>query len=225
MPHFFDLDATLLDHEHSVSVGLESLTANSAELRAAADEQLFVRWISAEQTHYVRYERREIAFQEHRRERLRECFPEICAGRSDRELDSMYHHYLEGYQRGWRLYPEAEAVLEELRREPMALITNGESSVQRAKVVRLGLEPYFSGIFVSGELGFTKPDPRIFQAACEALGVAPERVHFVGNDMEKDVVGSWKAGLKPVWFNRDRLPRPAKPFEFREIATLDELLP
>ena len=47
-------------------------------------------------------------------------------------------------------------------------------------------------------MGFEKPDPRIFQAALEPLGIAPEGVLYVGDIYEVDVVGARRAGMDVV---------------------------
>jgi putative hydrolase of the HAD superfamily len=47
-----------------------------------------------------------------------------------------------------------------------------------------------------------KPDPRIFHAAAQAAGVAPEAVLHVGDDPLLDVVAAVSAGMQAVWVNR-----------------------
>ena len=46
----------------------------------------------------------------------------------------------------------------------------------------------------SALVGVEKPDPAIFRAALEALGVAPEEALYVGDLYEVDVVGARAAG-------------------------------
>jgi FMN phosphatase YigB (HAD superfamily) len=50
----------------------------------------------------------------------------------------------------------------------------------------------------SGVLGIEKPDPRIFQAALQALRVAPEEALYVGDLYEVDVLGAQSAGIEAV---------------------------
>jgi putative hydrolase of the HAD superfamily len=52
------------------------------------------------------------------------------------------------------------------------------------------------------EHGAAKPDASIFHAACERLGCAPGEVLHVGDDVEMDVVGAHRAGLRTCWLNR-----------------------
>ncbi len=50
----------------------------------------------------------------------------------------------------------------------------------------------------SAEVGLEKPDPRIFHAATERLGMAPGDCAYVGDIYEIDVVGAERAGMRPV---------------------------
>jgi FMN phosphatase YigB (HAD superfamily) len=49
----------------------------------------------------------------------------------------------------------------------------------------------------SGNVGVMKPDPRIFQAAIDLLGLEPHQVWYVGDMPAIDVVGARRAGIRP----------------------------
>jgi putative hydrolase of the HAD superfamily len=49
----------------------------------------------------------------------------------------------------------------------------------------------------SGNVGVMKPDPRIFHAAIDLLGLAPDQVWYVGDMPAIDVVGPRRAGIRP----------------------------
>ena len=51
-----------------------------------------------------------------------------------------------------------------------------------------------------------KPDVRIFHAAAQAAGVAPEAVLHIGDDAHLDAVGALKAGMQVAWVNREGHP-------------------
>lgn len=88
----------------------------------------------------------------------------------------------------WRSpYPDAEPVLKELRRRgvPVAVVSNIGWDL-RPIFVHFGLDPYVSAYVLSYELEVQKPDPRIFLAACDLLGTAPEETLMVGDDEAAD---------------------------------------
>jgi putative hydrolase of the HAD superfamily len=57
---------------------------------------------------------------------------------------------------------------------------------------------FFQFRFYSYEFGFRKPDPRIFQAACEKIGELPENILFVGDRVDNDISPALKAGMRSV---------------------------
>ncbi len=49
----------------------------------------------------------------------------------------------------------------------------------------------------SGDVGVMKPDPRIFEAAVDLLGLNVDQVWYVGDMPAIDVVGALRAGIRP----------------------------
>jgi HAD superfamily hydrolase (TIGR01549 family) len=98
-------------------------------------------------------------------------------------------------------YPHAAEVLSGLRRQKvrLALVTNGASDLQRRKLALAGLDGYFEVVVASCDAGIAKPDPAIFNAALEALGVDAADAVMVGNDRERDIEGAVAAGIRALW--------------------------
>ena len=95
-------------------------------------------------------------------------------------------------------YEDSEDALRRLAaRAPLAALSNGN-----ACLTRIGLMPLFRFQLGAREHGEAKPAPGIFHAACARLGVAPAYVLHVGDDVEMDVVGAHRAGLRTCWINR-----------------------
>jgi putative hydrolase of the HAD superfamily len=110
------------------------------------------------------------------------------------------------------LLPGARQTLEALgaRGMKMTLITNGDSEGQRAKIQRFDLGRYFAAILIEGELGFGKPDPRVYKAALSAAGVPPRNAVMVGDNPDWDVKPAAAEGIGTVWIDRGAFvdPRP-----------------
>jgi len=81
----------------------------------------------------------------------------------------------------------------------LALVTNGSSATQRAKIERFGLAAYFDHIQIEGEVGFGKPEPRAYHNAMAALGSAPHETWMVGDHLEWEVRTPQSLGLTAVW--------------------------
>lgn len=112
---------------------------------------------------------------------------------------------------GLELFAGARETLQTVRsarslpgvRRPIGIITNGPTEVQRAKVSLLGLEGLIDFVLISEEFGASKPDPGIYHAAVDRLGVGHEDVVFVGDTAEFDMAGAHAAGMRTVWINAE----------------------
>ena len=48
-------------------------------------------------------------------------------------------------------------------------------------------------------VGKAKPEPAIYELACERLAVAPANAVFVGDGSFGELAGAAEAGLRPIW--------------------------
>jgi HAD superfamily hydrolase (TIGR01509 family) len=90
------------------------------------------------------------------------------------------------------------------------------------QLARFGLADFFEVACFSSDVGFRKPDPRIFRTALRTLGVPADRAVFVGDEPEADIGGARGAGLGCVWVDRHHRPPPDPPADLM-ISRLDDL--
>jgi FMN phosphatase YigB (HAD superfamily) len=88
---------------------------------------------------------------------------------------------------------------------------------------------YFGVIVDSARVGLSKPDPRIFVTAAEALGIDPSRAVMVGDSLARDMAGARAAGMAHIWLTPtpDLQGRPCCPGDrvIRSLRDLEGLLP
>ena len=77
----------------------------------------------------------------------------------------------------------------------LGLVSNGTSATQREKLKALAVEGLFDPVVISEEVGFRKPDARIFELAIANWRVAPGSVLFVGDDPVSDIIGAKAVGM------------------------------
>ena len=136
-----------------------------------------------------------------------------------------FHAHREG---GVAPFPRAIETLDALRAAGvrLALVTNGQSAVQRAKIERFDLERRFDHVQIEGEHGFGKPEPQAYHHALERLSSEAREAWMVGDNLEWEVAAPQKLGLHAIWFDPRGAGLPAgspiKPD--RIIARLEELL-
>jgi putative hydrolase of the HAD superfamily len=123
--------------------------------------------------------------------------------------EDIQNRFIEERQRRQVVFPDVEPALRELQKQyRLALLTNGAPSLQRFKINASGLSPYLANVTISGDLGYGKPDPRIFQHTIDLLGVPPEAAVMIGDNLRRDIYGAQNAGLHGIWINRFNDPKP-----------------
>ncbi|MFR9776679.1 HAD family hydrolase [Micromonospora sp. MS34] len=119
-----------------------------------------------------------------------------------------------------RPFPDAVPALAALRpRHLLGFATNGNSRAERC-----GLAGQFTFELYAHENGLPKkPAPEFYGAVVAAAGLPAERIVYVGDSPEHDVTAAQRAGLRAVWLNRGRLPRPSGLMPDAEVSTLAAL--
>ncbi len=127
-------------------------------------------------------------------------------------------------------YPFTLDMLASLRRKGyrLAMITNGVHERQWGKLRCLGLENEFEYVFISGDVGVDKPDPRIFEVCAQAMNLEPQQMAYVGDNPEPDVQGAYNAGCIPIWVRTSvgwGFPEIRRtPYEINDVSELEALL-
>lgn len=125
------------------------------------------------------------------------------------------------------LFEETIDVLTVLKEKGMQLLllTNGAPSLQLEKLAMTPeLVPFFEHIIISGNIGFGKPDPIIFEHALRLMDVSAQDVLMVGDNLSTDILGATRMDMESVWIDLGdgkEVPE-AKPTY--QIERLNELL-
>lgn len=203
---FFDADDTLLDYPRAERAALR---ACHREFRLGLDLETFVEAYRRHNSELWRaFERGETDQVSLRVERFRRLAAEL--GLPDLPLKEISVFYLEVLSGQRQLLPGALAAVRRLAGEfPLALITNGIASVQRGRLSASPLSRYFQVLVISEEVGFAKPDPRIFVPALRRIGVGTGEVLYVGDSVTSDMAAARNAGMDFCWFNPGGDPVPA----------------
>ena len=161
-------------------------------------------------------------------ERLRMTYQDVGL-KITREESALFEAEYRYYQTKIEMFDFMRDTLDYCRREQilLAVLTNGNSNGQRKKAAVLELNKWFEDdrIFVTGEIGWHKPDVRAFRAVEEHTGFAPEDTWYVGDSYESDVEGASRAGWHVIWLNHRRRPCPsAQNLSENELEDGKELL-
>jgi len=115
-------------------------------------------------------------------------------------IGDAYSHHRDA---GMEPLPDAIDTVRWLRQSgvKLALLTNGAGPAQRKKIVRFGLTDLFDTVLIEGELGFGKPDERVYRRALAALQAEPADTWMVGDNLEFDVGAPQELGISGVWID------------------------
>lgn len=136
-----------------------------------------------------------------------------------RAFDELWDHF--GRPESWTVFPDSVPAVEAIREAGMRVCI-GSNFDARLHAVVAGLPELaevVEELVVSSEVGYRKPHPAFFRAACHRLGLPPERVLSVGDDLENDVLGARRAGLWALHLTR-RGERPADPANVPDLSAL-----
>ena len=119
----------------------------------------------------------------------------------------------------WRAYDDVLPAIMRLKERGhlTGVISNWDGRLS-ALLDGLGIAEMLDTIVSSAEVGLHKPDPRIFELACERVGVAPHEAVHVGDHHYADVLGASAVGMTPVLIDRQGTAATG-----RAIGTLDAL--
>jgi len=220
---FFDIDGTLFDHKFSERAGvLEFYRKHINVFKNLRHEEFYELWCGISDKHFARFLRREISFEEQRRERIIDMFNTAGIVLTNEEADLTFKEYLQQYEQNWRLYEDVMPCLEGLKREnKLGIISNGDLGQQLYKLERMKIRDYFDIVITSGDIGISKPDRRIFEIACEKSGVCPDLAYYIGDDCKTDIIACQDAGMRGIWVNRNHVPY--KYGNFRTVFSLGAL--
>lgn len=196
-----DLDDTLLDHTQAQRSAAALFGKQYADrIPDYAAETFPDDWARICTTHFAAFTRGEISFLEQRRRRLRDAFNEPHL--SAEEADLIFAHQLKNYETSWTLFPDVMPFLERWRSSRFAVLTNGQRTQQEKKLNKTGINDYFEFLVTVEDVGVGKPNPKIFEKACELANLRPDQIIYIGDDLKKDALAAAEVGMRGLWLNR-----------------------
>ena len=213
----FDLDDTLIDHQHASRAAMVGVRERFPELQhltldaLGAEHQRILDLLH----HDVALGQRTVA--DARIERYRLLF--VYAGADPDRASAAAELHRRVYQASRCRVAGALELLQALRgRVRIAVVTNNTLAEQTEKLATFGLAPAVDALVTSEEIGAAKPDGRIFAAALQRVDCTPGDAVMVGDSWTHDVLGAAGAGIAAIWFNRNGAAHP-DPGVAPQIAT------
>jgi len=216
---FIDLDETLMDFYQAEK---QALSLSFRQFGLDCSERAVLEYDEINAGVWRKLERGEIDQEALKVERFRLLFNRM---HTDADPAAFSALYLQELGKGVFLLPGAEETCAYLSSKyTLVVVTNGIKDVQRARISRSPLEPYFSALIISEEAGSSKPAPAIFEYACGRLGFSDKKkMIMVGDSLSSDIQGGANFGIDTCWFNPGSKTNDSGLQPTYEIKTLPEI--
>lgn len=225
---FFDLDDTLYDH----LTPLKDTLTSQLRLPDAFDHREAYQRFRYYSDHLAAAQ--ENAFAAHNVEGQREMrvqrfmlmLQEFGIQVSMEEAKQLQQDYVDR-QYDIALFDGARETILRLQQDgyTVGIITNGAEAHQVKKVEALALDMLVpkEHIYITGRVGWDKPDPRIFQHALQETGVDLEHAVYIGDSWRNDVIGALGAGWRMIWFNHRFAARESQHEPHHEAQSYEDI--
>ncbi len=186
----FDLDHTLFDRHGTLKTISKNFCEHFQMNPDMSDEEFVEKWIYADDT-FV-YSGWQYIYENLIENGVFKKIPPFEEYR-DFVVEHFHHNAVS--------YPETIPMLKKLKEQgfKIALITNGQHTLQYRKIDMLGLRDVFDEIIVSGDVGVDKPDKKIFLLMAQRLCIDTAEMVYVGDHPVNDIKGAASAGCKTIW--------------------------
>lgn len=193
-----DADDTVFDFHKAER---QAFFEMAAELGLTCDDSLYARYSEINLAHWKMLERGEITKQALLTARFEKW---LSVSRQQGDAERMNACYLDKLSTFAFLFDDSEEALSELSKHcRIYFITNGTASVQRGRFARASVMRYVDAFFISGEIGYEKPDRRYFEAVIEQISdFDAHSTLVVGDSPTSDLAGAIGMGLDCCYVNR-----------------------
>ena len=219
---FFDLDGTLIDIKASQNLACTKFYHKYGFGNTDTAENFSRLWDELLETHYHAYLNGSYSFSEQQEKRVMDIFHHysLAIPGSPRQI---YDDYLSFFRESWKLFDDVLPCLESLSSAfQLGIITNGNGTQQRDKIKDMGLERYFSHLFIGSEINLFKPSPAIFTYAAKNIGLENDEFCYIGDCFETDILPCLNLGIMAVYLDRNDEIQ-SESLNYLKLKTLNEL--
>jgi putative hydrolase of the HAD superfamily len=204
---FLDWDDTIGDFSRSAKCALTTMF-EIHQLYQYTDYDTFVQKYSEHNTLlWEQYGRDEVTKEVLKIDRFLYPLMHACGMEETSETRVLARRMCEDFLRMtnhfFSIIPDADKMVKTLAsRYPLTIVSNGFVESQYLKFRKSGLEPYFTHVVLSEEVGAQKPNPRIYEEALRINGITADEALMIGDSYTSDVEGARAAGIDQMWFRR-----------------------
>ena len=198
----FDLDDTLFESSRSIKEILRSLLK---KCNYAASEEDLNKYLKINSHYWKLLQRGEIDFTTLKTERFKVYLDTINI---TIHTESFSAEFLEMFKDAIELVDGAYDLCQKLYMKgcKLYIASNGEDLIQKERIVKAGLAPFFSGYFNSDVVGYLKPSVEFYNYIIDNIDEKdPRKILMVGDSYSTDIESAAMAGIYGCWFYRKEM--------------------
>lgn len=224
----FDLDNTLLHLHEYWEESMKEAFRQMAVTSTMEINQLYKIFKEQDELYCKLYDEGVISIWEFRRDRFiktMQHFDKIVTNEDAIQFHELFTSLTTQYIKPSLKVDQTLALLSE--KYLLGIVTNGTPEFQKNKIKQMGLNRHFRDehLFISEEVGFSKPAKEIYQIAMDAFSVTPNEVIFVGDSLKNDVIAPMSLGMLAIWVNNHGESLPADVTPYAIITGVEQLKP
>lgn len=198
----FDADETLFDF---AACEYKAFFAAAKHMNISVNDDTYKLYSKINGSLWKAHERGEITREDIQHSRFTKLAAAI--GQSDAIGESWNERYEYALANTAVLFDDTVEVVTRLSKKyRLSIVTNGLVHVQRTRMSLSGIEHLFERVFISGELGYSKPDKRFFDAVADALpDFNRDNAIVVGDSLTSDIEGARRASIDSILVDRRSL--------------------
>lgn len=140
-------------------------------------------------------------------------------------IDKLVNSHMDSLEKSM-IFPENHLdILDYLKEKAynLSILSNFDYSPTVYKLLdKYDLTPYFNSILISESFGWRKPDIKIFDYAIEKNKLNRTNTIFIGDDLERDIIGAYNAKIDSIYINLNNINNSFKHYE-ASVSSLEEI--
>lgn len=214
---FIDIDNTLLDFNKNSALALkQSFIKNGLEFNANYPA-VFIR---INDSLWTRFEKKEITREQIYGVRYKLVLEELNLLGDYNKIETDYRDAL------FNCAEPVDGALETLKyladKYSVYAASNAMRAQQENRLNKAGMRIYIKELFLSHDLGVSKPSKEFFDACISLSGAKREETIMIGDSLSADIKGAYDFGIKSVWYNHLQKQEPTeKLYDFKIDKLLD----
>lgn len=216
----FDADDTLLDFKLAEHTAISQVFS---EVGLPCDDETIAVYSRINDSLWKLLELGGITKEKLKTERFRLFCEQMNISESPEKMAEMY---VDRLAKQSFLLPCAEAVCKKIYDEGIKIyiITNGIKYIQTERLSATPIKKYFSGVFISEDVGYEKPNVEYFKYVFSKIeNFDPAEAIVVGDSLTSDIKGGINAGIDTCWYNPHGKSKPENMQICYEISDITQV--